>query len=808
MKSRIINIVLCILIASGAQAQSLKAFLNAGEEALMKGDYYNAMFYYSTAMEFDTTRLDIRYNYAEASREFYAYTVAENEFQYVLDNDNDNSFPLASYYLAAAKQNLGKYDEAKQYYQLYLSEYGGDNNRMTLRAEKELEAIEWAKEQIEFPEPGVTVTHLDNGVNTPYSEFGALEKDDELWYSSLRFEKETKGNRINKLFSKILSQNEDGNIQQDELNEYSQHTAHTAYNHDGTRLYFTLCDYVNDFEIQCDIYYSDIAGDNFGEAVKLPSAINMEGTTSTQPSISHNPQTGEEFIFFSSDRPDGKGGMDIWMAGINGPDFTEPVNLKNINTSEDELTPFYHNETGTLFFSSDGYLGMGGLDVYSSFNTPDGFGTPQNLRPPVNSSFNDLYYSINPESDKAYLSSNRTGSLFLEASYEACCYDIYQVDIEEIELDLNALTFNAESLDPLPGVTVKILDAITGEIEAEFTNPNGHEHKFTIIKGREYLIVSEREGFETDTTSLSTRHITSDLEEITRKIYLTPMDIRLEVFTFDDITKAPLNGVTVILEEIGDLGTSPVTQINMESNEFYFDIVAGRKYRLTADKRAYTTVITEFEALDINEGKIRKDLYLMSSEGYMNDHLPIAVFFDNDRPDLRSRRMYTDKTYSETYFPYLDSEEEFKNNFLSKLTDSDKTEAEVNISQFFRNDVEGGFNKLQNFLAVLKERLAAGDVIELTLNGYASPRAENRYNLALGQRRLWTLKNEIKGYEEGILNAYIEAGRLVVTEISLGEEIAPPDVSDSLSDKRQSIYSVEASKQRKAEIVKVRILNN
>lgn len=808
MKRKLLYIVFSILMSSGIQAQSLKAFLNAGEEALLTGDYYNAMYYYSTALEFDTTRLDIHYNYAEASRAFYAYSIAEKEFQFVLDNDNDNSYPLASYYLAAAKQNLGKYDEAHRYYQLYISEYGGDEERMTMRAEKELEAIEWAKQQIEYPEPGVTVTHLENGVNTPYSEFGALEIDDELWYSSLRFEKEAKGHRINKLFSKILAQDENGSLEQEKLNEYSQHSAHTAYNHNGTRLYFTLCDYVNEYDIRCDIYYADKTYEGFEQAVKLPTSINREGTTSTQPSVSYNPVTGEEYLYFASDRVEGKGGMDIWRSEINGSSFSEPVNVEVINTMEDELTPFYHNETATLYFSSNGYLGMGGYDVFSSFNSENGFSTPENLRPPVNSSFNDLYYSLNSEGTKAYLSSNRTGSLFLEASYEACCYDIYQVDIEEIELDLNALTFNEESLEPLPEVIVKIIDAITGEIEAEFTNPNGHEHKFTILKGREYLIVSEREGFETDTTNLSTRLITSDVEEITRKIYLTPLEVRLEVYTFDALTKEDLTGVTVILEDLSLDGSTPVTQINTESNDFYFDIIAGRNYRLTANKRGFTTVVTEFKALDIRDGKIRKDLYLMSSEGFMNQHLPIAVYFNNDRPDERSRRMYSDRSYSETYDKFIEEEEAFKNNFIATLNASEKSEAEINISRFFENDVKGGYHKLQNFLGVLQDRLEAGDVIELTLNGYASPRAANKYNLALGQRRIWTLKNEIKNYKEGILQAYIEAGRLVVTEVSLGEEIAPPDISDSYSDRRLSIYSVEASKQRKAEIVKVRILNN
>lgn len=136
-----------------------------------------------------------------------------------------------------------------------------------------------------------------------------------------------------------------------------------------------------------------------------------------------------------------------------------------------------------------------------------------------------------------------------------------------------------------------------------------------------------------------------------------------------------------------------------------------------------------------------------------------------------------------------------------------KSNAENELEYFFETDVKGGFNRMQLFIGKLAERLEAGESIELSLKGFASPRAANRYNLALGQRRIWTIKNELKAYAGGKLKPYIDSGNLKVVEVSYGEEAAPKDISDSYANRRLSVYSVEASRQRKAEIVRIRVIN-
>ncbi len=820
-KSKLVVLVFCCAFASVLNGQSLKAFMKAADEAIADKNYFNAMHYYSNAIEFDSSALNVRNGFGKSSLEFNAYSIAEREFQYVVDNDTSSTYPLAVFNLAEAQQNLGKYDEARRNYELYLSEYSGDDQYYTFKAEKEIEAIDWSKDKINNPKPGEEVSWLDNGVNTPYSEFGALSSGDDFYYSSLRYELDDGSSYPDRLFSNVLtSDNGDGGnpvfgdsmmptvtetktkVKEGDKSS-RKHFAHNTFSMDGGKMYYTICEYLNASDIRCDLYVSNVDDEgSFRKGSMLGGNINGSSFTTTQPSIGYDPVLDKEVLFFSSDREGGKGGHDIWYTIIDGDNYSEPINMAVINTSEDEVTPFYHKESSTLYFSSKGYLGLGGFDVYKTYRTGDTFTKAVNLESPTNTSFNDLYYTLNSESTEAYLSSNRTGSLYLEEGYEACCYDIYKVDIEEIFIDLNALTFNELTRDSLVGARVKIIDAITGELLYEQLNELGHDHKFRLKCGKEYLIVTEKDGYEPDTTNLTLREC--DKEEIIKKIYLTPKEVRLDVFTFDESTLRELEGATVVLVPADG---EEITITNREGHDYSFDIIAGGSYKLIVTKPGYERAEIIVNSDNIIDGVVTERIYLRRDDLDLNEYLPVLVFFDNDRPDPRARKLFTDKTYTETYFDYLAKKEDFKTKYSNSLSGDLRSQASADVENFFELEVKNGYANLQRFIGKLQARLEAGDKIELSLKGYASPRAANRYNLALGQRRIWTIKNEISAFANSALASYIVSGQLVVTEISFGEEIAPSSVSDSYSNRRLSVYSPEASRERKAEIVRVRVLN-
>ncbi|NNE16269.1 MAG: hypothetical protein HKN51_14890 [Saprospiraceae bacterium] len=808
MKRKTLHITLLFFLFSQAlNGQTLNAFLNAAEEALAEKDYYNAAYYYKTAIEFDTTDLNNRYAYADASLMFNAYAAAERAFQRVVDNDSEKAFALAPYKLAEAQHKMGKYEAAKRNYQLYISENEGDNSALISEAEKAINAINWAVDNGD-PIDGVTISNLGGSVNTPYSEYNAIRSNDKIYYASHRFEFEEEDRKINRIFSKVLSkegENEAALIDSS-FNSSGAHVSNLAFNKDATKVFYTICEYENAFDIVCDIYSRNINDDgSWSSPMKLPDYINDSLATNTQPSVGYDADLDKEILYFVSDRIGGSGGLDIYYALIEDSEIGKPVNLKSVNTDLDEITPFFHSPTSTLYFSTNNRLGMGGFDVFKSRKDKSRYAPPVNIGAPQNTSYDDIYYTLNEEGTEGLFSSNRLGSAYLDDGFEACCFDIYKADIEEVFIDLKILTFNEVTRDPLPGANVQIIDPITGEIIFNSTVPNSNEHLFTLKRDRAYIIVTEKEGYQRDEISLIPSQF-GELE-IVKKIYLKPLRVKLEVFTFDALTKLSLNGTRITLRDLDNPKDNSLTELDRSGNYYTFDIIAGGKYELIASKRGYETVTQIVNTNRIFNGVITEKIYLKKKVFSLNEYLPVVVYFDNDRPDRRSLKMYTDLNYSQTYGPYYSRKNEFIKNYTETLEGDDKLFGRKDINAFFENEVKAGYDKLVLFIRKLKERLDAGDELELSLKGFASPRAASKYNLALGQRRVWTLKNELRTFDNNALQGYIKSGQLKITEISFGEEISPTTISDAYSNPRLSVYSIEASRERKAEIVRIKILN-
>jgi outer membrane protein OmpA-like peptidoglycan-associated protein len=173
---------------------------------------------------------------------------------------------------------------------------------------------------------------------------------------------------------------------------------------DGNYLFFTICS--TEFgHGSCDIYWSKREGEVWSEPKNCGSKVNTKYWES-QPSISADNKT----LYFTSNRPGGQGGMDIWKVEIISEGvFSDPENLGNtINTPYDELSPFIHFDQKTLYFSSDGHLGMGGKDIfYAKLQQDENWGEPVNLGYPINSYQNESGIVINAQGNVAYFASDR-----------------------------------------------------------------------------------------------------------------------------------------------------------------------------------------------------------------------------------------------------------------------------------------------------------------------------------------------------------------------------------------------------------------
>ena len=498
--------------------------------------------------------------------------------------------------------------------------------------------------------------------------------------------------------------------------------------------------------------------------------------------------------------------MDIWYTIIDDMTgtFTRPMNLEQINTPEDDISPSFHLPSHTLYFASEGYRGLGGYDIFSAIKINGIYDEVIHLGAPVNSSFHDVYFSMAENGTDALFSSNREGALYIDNEKEACCFDIYDANFENVEIDLNALTFNIVNQEDLNDATVDVYDA-DGNVVSSVANPDGNEHLFDLERGKDYTIIATKSGFFPDTIRFSTAKFYTS-EDVIKKMFLQPAVLTLDLFTFDKATLEALNGVTLRIKDMTDPEGEDKVDLNTEGNDFHYTVIADRNYEVIANKFGYKMVIARIDPLTerMVGTTITKKLYLeMNFIGKLNVDLPIALYFDNDRPDPRTVRTTSNRTYSQTFDRYYGRKDYFARRYTANMSDEEKVSGTEAVENFFEEDVKGGFDDLNAFLNVLEQVLANGQELELQIKGYASPVAASAYNLYLGQRRVSSVRNEIDRYNDGAIKKYIDSGQLVINDISYGETLAPQDVSDSSQDKRLSVYSVQASKERRVEIIQV-----
>lgn len=795
-------------------AQTLEAYMEAADESFAKKDYYSALKYYEIANEIkEYEDPAIWYKYAESARLISAYTVADSAYQVVVEK-KATEYPLAIYWLANMKQRLGKYQQAKSLYERFIEESPLAEDYYKTVAERGAKESIWALNMLENPK-NVEVKHLDANINTPYSEFGPYYKGDTLYYSSYSFVEKNDEYNPQRIYSRMMTSidGKPGELSTDGFNQKMKHSAHNAFNDDFTRVYYTICEYIGETaEVQCAIYYrqKDPTG-NWGASIKLPDYINLEGYTNTEPAIGKNRETGQEYLFFASDRPGGQGEMDIWCAYVE-PDGSvlNPVNLPNINTTQNEITPFFHTRTQKLYFSSDGHQGMGGYDIFKADGTGDAWYDIENIGYPINSSYNDIYFSLNTRGTEAHFSSNRLGGEFLEKEKEICCNDIYSVELDLV-LDLLAFTFDNKTKEPLLNATVELFEIDSEGRRSILTKiqPNSNDFLFPLERGKIYEVVATREGYGPASTKIDlTGGEVGDVEQIEKNLYLDPIEIRLDAFTFDFDDEEPLFDATITLFELESSGETKLLESkkNEGGNDFSFPLEVGKDYIITTERTGYESLIDTIPISEMvfTESKtIEANLFLKRTN--FDDFLPLLIYFDNDIPKRGASSTVANTEYTETVIPYLQRQDTYKEEYTLPMEGEEKFVQAERFDIFFNREVKLGYDRLLGFTNKLYNFVKRGNSIQIAFKGYTSPRASDSYNEKLSKRRIDSVIKYFRNHNGGIFIEYMNDGRLTIEQEAYGETKAPKGVSDKLTDERDSIYSILASAERRVEIVGVSV---
>jgi outer membrane protein OmpA-like peptidoglycan-associated protein len=185
----------------------------------------------------------------------------------------------------------------------------------------------------------------------------------------------------------------------------------------------------------------------------------------------------------------------------------------------------------------------------------------------------------------------------------------------------------------------------------------------------------------------------------------------------------------------------------------------------------------------------------------LQSFIGLALYFDNDEPDKRTKRTITKKSYEETAIAYLSRQDWYRARMIWGLTGAEEVSSANLSDDFFEQDVRRGLDRLNQLCDALLLQLQNGQKIEVIIKGFTSPLAKTDYNMNLGKRRISSVRNHLAAFSEGVLLPYIQSGALRLTEASFGETAVRAGVSDNVSDERNSIYHPDAARERRVEIV-------
>ncbi len=614
MKKLAFTTILFLSFLTLGQSQTMQAWIDEGEKAFEEGDYYGAYKCYEIALrykaarleKYDSIRTSMLYNYAEAARLAQMYGRADSIYQQVLKSPNAKHFPLTKYWLGKVVQfNIDSvdivkgYERAQGYFHEFLEQTETVSEEYALAAEIGLENINWAFEVLKNRNKKAQVVNLGANINSEFSDYAsAFRGNNTMYYSSYRFLNKKDSLVPPRYYMRIMKSvaGSPGEELPESINVGGRHVAHTAFNRDASMVYYTVCDFVKKDTIQCKLFRAKVQADGSWKEPKELTLINSKHATNTHPNVGLDTEVGKEVLYFSSDRPGGKGGLDIWYSYIDYVDgdvkLSTPQNLEAINTEMNEATPYFYSDSQTLFFSTDGYRTLGGMDVYQSKKRENNWTIPEHLGMPVNSAFNDLYYVLRKgdSGQIAYFSSNRPNvdAVFWDKDNEYCCNDIYRMRLPMI--DLLARTFNLEDSSQLTGATVVLYEkSPAGDlipVDSIAIHPE-YEFHFSIDPTKDYVLKGMKDGFSSDTVYVDPDQHRGQ-STIIKNLYLDP-NIDLLVNTWHLLDNTPLDSVVVSLYELSANGdTVALNQtVNPDGNQVTFDIKRKHKYMVKGVKPGF-----------------------------------------------------------------------------------------------------------------------------------------------------------------------------------------------------------------------------
>ncbi len=498
---------LLMLCTSGLAQNKAGSYVLEGDHHYGQMGYARALKAYRVAAELGAVNEHVTKRLAECYLRLGDMPEAERWYAIVVKFLNRE--PIDMFHYAQALKSNGHYVEAEEWMDRYLATKGDGARRSNI--------VSFARK---FAQDESRFTIKPVSINSPYSDFGTCWMNDgRVLFTSARNKRTTVDRRTSlneqPFLDLYLADMADGgdleNVRrlQGRVNT-SLHEGPATASTSGDAIWFTRNSAQKNQQgiSRLGIYEATRQGDGFGKAV--PFVYNNPEISNGHPSLSAD---GER-LYFVSDMPGGLGGTDIYVVRRQGDGWGEPENLgPMINTPHSESFPFIAAD-GTLYFSSNGHPGCGGLDIYASLPAREGgFSSPINVGAPVNGPADDFAFIIDPTGSRGYFSSNRPDGVGSDDIYSF----VMTAPLEQ-RFICSGLVIDDEHDIPVIAADVFLYD-LKGNLLATATTDTRGEFSFPVEKDREYKLVARMPGRFDGEQVLSTDQVEQE-QIITRDIHL------------------------------------------------------------------------------------------------------------------------------------------------------------------------------------------------------------------------------------------------------------------------------------------------
>jgi peptidoglycan-associated lipoprotein len=494
------------MLAQPVNKATPDALQKAAEEAENSNNPYAALEKYEQVYD-DTKEKPIAAKIAKLNYDVRDYAAAEKGFSRLVLRDRKGEYTELQYWYAMSLKANGKYQEAIDMFNQYVAT--GTDEKLKTASKREIAGCELAR-KAKAPD-NLLIANGGKKINSPQSEGSPFYSGGELYYASIK-QKEVitldgkEGDWFSKIYTSSLAGKEfaDPTPLGTQINREGYHHGNVSITRDGKTMYFTRVELENMGITSSKIFVAQKGSDGWGAANEV-NGVNGDY-------IAKHPCEGELFgekvLFFVANIPGGKGGYDLYYAPKKSDGlFGLPVNLEALNTTEDEVSPFYRD--GKLYFSSTGYPSFGGYDVFETAWNGSVWSAPKNMGMVINTSLDDMYYMQNADGQSGFVVSNRPGPNNLKS--KTCCDDIYAWEIERVKVELEATTFrrkrkNEKENPALTECTVQVID-VTEKKPAnvdEKTNAAANNFAFTLAPEKSYMVIATHPGYVPDTVSFTT----------------------------------------------------------------------------------------------------------------------------------------------------------------------------------------------------------------------------------------------------------------------------------------------------------------